>query len=313
MHRCYLGIDGGGTRTTAAVGDEEGRELARRGGRAGIVDPRWPSAAAESVLRLVREVMEAAGVSRPVEAMCAGLAGTGDPAGREVVRRSLEAAGVARRVIVCSDGEIALEGAFMGRPGVLLVAGTGSVAWGRGEDGRVERCGGWGSIAGDEGSAWALGREALRAVLRAGDGRGEETALTAAVLARTGVLLLDELPAWAGRASKAAVAELAREVVAAAAAGDRVAASLLTAGAGELAEHAVALVRRLGPWGSPPAVVLHGGLAAQPAYQSAVEVALATAGVEATIEAPVADAVTGALHMARASIPLDSATSASGS
>lgn len=296
----YLGIDGGGTRTTIALADEAGVELCRRTGSAGIVDPRWPLAAAESVLRLVREVLAQAGVKPPVEALCAGLAGTGDPEGRDAVQRALEGARVARRVVVCSDGEIALEGALLGRPGVLLVAGTGSVAWGRGEDGRMERCGGWGMIAGDEGSAYWLGREALRAALRAYDGRGEKTSLLSRVLELAGAGLVEELPRWAGRAEKGEIAALAQEVVRAAEAGDAVAASLVNQAAAALAEHAVALIRRLSPWGGPVPVVLHGGLAGAERYAATVEGRLRGESLSHHLQGAAAEPAGGALRLARA-------------
>ena len=295
----YLGIDGGGTRTTLALADENGRELARRSGPAGIVDPRRPLAAAESVVRLARELLGEAGLSAPVEGLCAGLAGTGNVVEREAVLGALEREGVARRVVVCSDGEIALEGALMGRAGVLLVGGTGSVGWGRAEDGRVERCGGWGMIAGDEGSAYALGRAALAAALRAWDGRGAETALLPRLLEVLGMAQPQAVPSWAGRAEKGEIAGLALLVVRLAEEGDAVASELVREAAEGLAEHAVALIRRLGPWRGPTPVVLHGGLARKPEFSRRVDASLRQTGEDFVFEEPGADAVTGALRSAR--------------
>lgn len=294
-----LAVDGGGTRTTIALADGDGRELVRRTGPAGIVDPRWPLAAAEAVVGLARSVLDAAGVGAPVGVLCAGLAGSGDAPSREIVQRALVSAGLARRVVVCSDGEIALEGALMGGAGVLLVAGTGSIAWGRGEDGRVARCGGWGRIVGDEGSAYWIGREALRAVLRAVDGRGEDTVLRGRVIG-PGRLVADPegIPGWAAKATKAEIAALAREVVGAAGEGDSVAQRLLHDAAAALAEHAHTLARRLAPWSGAVPVVLHGGLASEAGFSGRVIELLSREGHTLEIHEPLADPVTGAIRLA---------------
>ncbi|HEX5726012.1 MAG TPA: BadF/BadG/BcrA/BcrD ATPase family protein, partial [Longimicrobiaceae bacterium] len=175
--RVFAGVDGGGTRSTLVLADEHGRELARRVGPSGLVDPRRPTATAGMLARLLRAALRTARVSERPAALVAGLAGVGNQAEREQVQEALVASAVAERVQVRTDGEIALEGALGGGAGILLIAGTGSVAYGRGEDGRLERCGGWGMVVGDEGSGWALGRAGLAAALRAADGRGPATRL----------------------------------------------------------------------------------------------------------------------------------------
>jgi glucosamine kinase len=128
-------------------------------GPAGLVDPRRPTATAEMLTALVREALAAAELEGPAHSLCAGLAGVGNAAEREMVESALAREGVARNVCVRSDGETALHGALGGEAGLLLVAGTGSIAYGRSEDGRVERCGGWGMVTGDEGSGYATRAE----------------------------------------------------------------------------------------------------------------------------------------------------------
>ena len=209
-----LSVDGGGTRTTVALGSEDATLLIRREGPPGIIDSRRPSASVELVEQSLRWLLSEAGIEPPVAALCAGLAGAGDPEVRDEVQRLLSAAGLARLVVVCSDAEIAFEGALAGGAGILLAGGTGSVAWGRAEDGRVARCGGWGAVAGDEGSAYWLGREAVRAVMHAYDGRGPVTTLSEAVLAAVGAATVEALPGWALRAAKRDVAALAQQVFA---------------------------------------------------------------------------------------------------
>jgi glucosamine kinase len=255
-----IGIDGGGTRTTVAVADAGGREVLRRTGTAGLVDPRAPVAAAAMLIALVHEAVREAGVSGPAAALCAGLAGVGNAVERDAVRARLQHSTIAERVVVVSDGEIALEGAFRGGPGILLIAGTGSIAYGRGEDGRTERCGGWGMIVGDEGSGYAIGRAALAAALRCADGRGKQTVLLAELLERLRLSSPREIPPWAGRAAKHEIAALVPQVVRLAESGDGVASEIVRDAAREQALHAVALADRLAPWRTEPPVVFFGGV-----------------------------------------------------
>ncbi len=295
----FAGIDGGGTKTTLALADDDGRELGRRVGPAGLVDPRRPAATAEMLATLVRDALAEAGIAEKPVALCAGLAGVGNEDERGAVEAALAAAEVAERVCIVTDGEIALEGALGGEAGILVIAGTGSVAYARGEDGRVERCGGWGMVVGDEGSAWSLGRNGLAAALRAADGRGPATRLLPKFLE---LLDLDSprgIPPWAGRAEKAAVGALAVHVVEAAEQGDAVALQVVEREARELACHAVALARRLEPWSGAVPVVFHGGVLGIDFYADVVRASLEEYEYAFEVRPGVADAVAGALLYAR--------------
>ena len=258
----YLGLDGGGTHTTVLATDAAGAELARIEGDAGIVDARDPAARAGALAALVRRALARAGAEPPAAALCCALAGAGREPERRVLLAALEPLGIARTIRIVGDGDAAFHDAFGNGPGILLIAGTGSSAWGRGEDGRMARAGGWGQLLGDEGSGYALGLAGLRAVARAHDGRGPETALTEMLLAATGVGAPEELIAWTARATKAEVAALAPRVAAAGAAGDGVAAALVAQAARALAEHVQALYERLGPWRGAVGVAFSGGLIA---------------------------------------------------
>lgn len=299
----FAGVDGGGTRSTLVLADGAGRELARESGPAGLVDPRHPERSAEVIAGLVRRALERAGADAPPAALCAGLAGVGNEAERVAVERALAGAGAAGAVRIVSDGEIALHGAFGGGPGVLLVAGTGSVAYGRGADGRMERCGGWGMFVGDEGSGYAIGRAGLAAALRSVDGREAETRLLPRFLE---LLRLDgarAIPPWAGRAAKGDVAALARHVVDLAAAGDGVALRLVEQQAEQLARHVTALAHRLDPWPGDVPVVFHGGVLRSGLYASLVERSMDRDSHRFRIQRAEADAVHGALAYARALAP----------
>jgi glucosamine kinase len=298
----YAGADGGGTKTTVALCDGGGRELARVEGPAGLVDPREPEASAQVVADLVRQAMGDAGLSHTPAALVAGLAGVGNPAERDAVRNALQAMDVAASVRIVTDGEIALEGALGGGPGVLLIAGTGSVAYGRGPDGRIERCGGWGMTVGDEGSGFAIGCAGLTAALYAHDGRGPRTALLDDLMHAIGVTDPRGIPPWALRAEKSEVAALARPVLDAAEGGDEVALGVIAVQARELARHVVALGTRLAPWPAPVHVVFHGGVLQSPLYARLVTEYLDADPQDFTVKPAVADAVAGALSMARGGV-----------
>ena len=295
----FAGVDGGGTRTTLVLADDEGREVARRVGPAGLVDPRDPGATARMLADLARQAAAAAGLAEPPVALCAGLAGVGNEAERSAVEQQLRSAGVAGRVQVVTDGEIALEGALGDGPGILLIAGTGSVAYGRGGGGRVERCGGWGMVLGDEGSGWAIGRGGLAAALRAADGRGPATRLLDHFVRRLELEGPRGIPPWAGRAEKADVAALARDVIALAEQGDVAARGVVEREARELACHAAALARRLEPWEGEVPVVFHGGVLSIPFYAELVEGALDEWAFDFRVRPAASDAVHGALSFAR--------------
>ncbi|MHB9301873.1 BadF/BadG/BcrA/BcrD ATPase family protein [Thermofilum pendens] len=167
----------------------------------------------------------------------------------------------ARRVYVRHDAEVALVGATLGEPGVIVIAGTGSVAGARNRRGDYARCGGWGYLLGDEGSAYWIAREALRAVLWAFDGRGPPTELTGAVLGALGLSSPEDLvpKVYAEGVGVRELARLAPLVTEAARRGDAVARRIVEEAAYHLALHVVTLVRRLG-MEEPVKVALVGGV-----------------------------------------------------
>ena len=150
-----------------------------------------------------------------------------------------------------TDVIAAFHDAFGDGPGVLLIAGTGSIAWGRAEDGREGRVGGWGHHIGDEGSGYAIGVDALRRVARNADGRGPETnAARTSSSRRLGLAGIDGLVQWAATADGAEVAALAPVVAAAADGGDAVAGEILDHAVEELERHVLTILENLGPWHS---------------------------------------------------------------
>lgn len=239
-----VGIDGGGTRARAVVLDATGAELARAEGPAGIVRAEDPVSAAEVVAELTRRVLAAAGASPAQAVLCCALAGAGRAPEREAVRVALALSGVAADVVVVGDAEALLADAFDGGAGVLLIAGTGSIAWARGVDGRQHRVGGWGHIMGDEGSGYDIGREALSAIARTSDEREAASTLFDACRPATGVERPEDLIAWASHAAKADIAALAPVVLECADAGDDAALRIRERAVRELVLLTTTVVRR---------------------------------------------------------------------
>lgn len=258
----FVGIDGGGTRARAVAMDARGNEIARVFGGPGRVRPEDPGAGAAALADLTERALRAAGAQPPAAGLCCALAGAGREAERLALTAALIRETIAMRIHVITDAEAALYDAFGDGPGLLLIGGTGSIAWGRTADGRTARTGGWGQRLGDEGSGFALGLGALRATVRAHDGRGPMTSLVEAVLAHAEVPAPEQLVGWTARAEKGEIAALAPVVAEAAAEGDDVAKALVAEAARDLALHVSTLQRRLSPWEETPTLALAGGLLA---------------------------------------------------
>lgn len=257
--KVVAGVDGGGTRTRALLVDGKGVALGRGEGPAGLVRPGRAGRSARAVQRALERARDAAGFQGPLEALWVGLAGAGREEARRQVRRTLEELELARRVRVGTDVEGAYRDAFAGDTGILLVAGTGSMALARGPDGAWVRVGGWGALLGDEGSGYWIGVRALRAVLAAHDGRGAATDLTAAALEAFDVAGPRELVDAAAEVQKAEIASLAARVSRAAESGDAVAEGILSEAVEALLAHLRAARWRLGSDQSVP-LALSGGL-----------------------------------------------------
>ncbi|MGH7341948.1 MAG: N-acetylglucosamine kinase [Candidatus Rokuibacteriota bacterium] len=266
-----VGVEGGGTHTTALAVTLDGSPVARRVGAAALIKSPEPAARLAELESLVRHLIQEAGSQPPVAALCCALAGVGREHVRLAVEQELVRASLADKVSVITDAEAALQDAFGDGPGVLLISGTGSIAWGRDAQGRPARVGGWGILLGDEGSGYAMGLAALRAIARADDGRAQTTALTSVILARFALQAPSDLIAWTDNATKAQIAAIAPAVLTVADRDDT-AATIVNQAADALVSHLSALLVRLAPWTEPPRVALAGGtLAAGRAFRSVVE------------------------------------------
>jgi N-acetylglucosamine kinase-like BadF-type ATPase len=258
MH--VLGLDAGGTKTVCLLADEQGRVLAEaRGSGANL------QAVGElEVEKVLHGVMEEALGSTGLlpAAICLGIAGVDRPDDSAVVRALMKRIGYQARVLIVNDALVALEAGAPEQPGVVVISGTGSIAYGRNARGEAARAGGWGYVLGDEGSGYWIGRAALRAVLRESDRRGPKTALSALLLEHFGLAhpqgLIHEV--YHSHLKPAAIGSLAKCVQTAFSHGDAVAIGILRGAANELESAALSVARRLEMVGQPFAFILAGGI-----------------------------------------------------
>jgi N-acetylglucosamine kinase-like BadF-type ATPase len=243
-----LGVDGGATKTRAILTDAEYRILGE-----GVAGPSNPlrvgyENALAAILAAVDQACEAAGVQRvDISAAEIGLAGVRRPDIRKRMKETLKGLGIGSFELV-TDSDIALFGATEGKPGMVLIAGTGSICCGINSHKKHFCSGGWGPIAGDEGSGSWIARRALQAVAQASDGRREPTALTAAACKYFNVTRADELSSaiYAPTMTHGRIAGFCTLVIDAAKEGDAAAIEIVNAAGKELGMAAVAAVRGLG-------------------------------------------------------------------
>jgi len=188
-----IGIDGGGTKTTAILADSSGVILAEEAGGPSNFQIMGTEKAAGTLFTLMTNLCQSAGHTiGEVHALVAGLTGAGRESDQERLRAAFQEHarkfGVQfGRIRIDSDARVALEGAFEGASGIILISGTGSIAFSKTPEGEILRTGGWGRFIGDEGSGYVIGRDGLTAVSKELDGRGRKTILTAMVADRFGL------------------------------------------------------------------------------------------------------------------------------
>jgi N-acetylglucosamine kinase-like BadF-type ATPase len=262
MPSYFLGVDGGQSSTTAIIGDETGRIAGvGRGGPCNHVGSHEGRARfIEAILRSVEGACAQAGLDIAelrFTGACLGL--SGGPAEKEAILREILASD---RTLVTDDAHIALAGATAGEPGVVVIAGTGSIAWGRNGEGRTARAGGWGALFGDEGGGFWIARQALRAALRWEEGWGVPTSLRARLLDYTGAKNINDLlhRCYTDEFPRPRVASLSILVNHAAEAGEPAALRILDDAARELALLAVAVRGQLFPAPEPALVTYSGGV-----------------------------------------------------
>jgi len=243
----YLGIDGGGTKTRCLLGDETTVLAEAMTGGCSVIR-HGERQAREALHAAVRQVCATAKISpEQIRAICIGAAGAARPQIAAVIRGILTELAprlVPANIEVVADTVVALEAAFGAGPGVIAIAGTGSIVYGRNAAGRTARAGGWGFAISDEGSGHWIGRRAISTVLNAHD-QGIETALTAMVFHAWKIGTVDELVLQANAAPPPDFPRLFPIVLRAAEQADTLARDLLAEAGVELAQIAGIVLRRL--------------------------------------------------------------------
>jgi N-acetylglucosamine kinase-like BadF-type ATPase len=293
-----LGVDGGGTKTLALLGDLNGNVLAR-----GVSGPsNYNAVGFDAACSALESAIHMACKDYPGElsALCLGLAGAGRKEDIERFQNWAVDKFPKTAVKVVSDAEILLMAGAPSGPALVLICGTGSIVYGRTVTGELIRAGGWGYLFGDEGSGYTIGIAALRAVMHAYDGRGPQTLLSELMLERYGLHTPPELihTIYGSESPRAAVAALSDLVEQAARRGDSVAIAILDESSHELARAIAAVYPKLGTSIVP--LVITGGTILHGRYlKKAFNHACETQRLAFTAVRYVAEPAEGALKLAR--------------
>ncbi|MFI5252687.1 MAG: N-acetylglucosamine kinase [Bacteroidota bacterium] len=307
--RFVIGIDGGGTKSHALICALDGEVIAEaKGGPSNLQIIGIPQTTMVLFDLIQRCCQQANCGPESIQAIVMGLAGAGRAAEKAELVDKLFALGnekqfPLRNVTIETDAKIALDAAFAGGPGIVIIAGTGSIALYRTETNQILRAGGWGRILGDEGGGYAISRHALNIVLRHHDGRIEETILTQKVLDHFKIVSVEELiPKVYFQSTD--IAAFAPKVFDAALKHDHVAQKILTDNAIELVDLARVLLKKVPPKRKIPIALMGGILEFDNPYSKLVAERTRAALPQIVIQKPKFPAAYGAviigLHAFRA-------------
>ena len=300
----YAGWDGGGTATTIECIDKAGNTVLRA--KVGPLNVHGNTIAqvSQSVREALQHMDSLPGGLLAFEGLCVAGAGVSGAKTRDVWEKTLSSCGYEGSYHLSADFEAALYGAFGGNAGIALISGTGSVCYGKNSAGEHQRCGGWGHRFDDEGSGYAIGRDVLKAVVRAHDGREQPTLLTNLVFSAWNVNSIPELisTAYAPETGKKEIAALSALCCDAYADGDNAAEMILEKAAKSLEELLTATADALTTTDAPEfstavETAFFGGLLQKDAVlHMALENSIDSRFL---IREPIADAARGAAIMSR--------------
>lgn len=296
----FLGIDAGGSQTTCAVGDETTVIATATTEGSNVI--RWGEAEARTQLHeAIQQACASANVKlAKVRRICVGMAGAARPVISSVVKEMV-AEIFPGDVEVVGDMVIAMEAAFAGKSGVIVIAGTGSIAYGKNKDGHTARAGGWGFAISDEGSGHWIGRNAVSGVMRAQDeDEASPTGLALSILHAWHLQNLDELVRTANASPSPDFSNLFPHVLTAADAGDPIARTVLTQAGAELAGLAKIVIGRLFEETPSVPVAMSGGVFRNSSLvRNVFYNSLRSEYPQAVVAASVVEPVKGALELAR--------------
>ena len=300
--RYLMGIDGGGSKTTAMLTDEAGCILGQGTAGASNFQVGGHQAAYAAILAAMAAAWAEAGiVSQPLSALCIGLSGVDRPGERAFFQQWAAETHHQARVVIVNDAELVLAAGTPAGWGLTLICGTGSIVYGRSPAGQRARADGWGHLLGDEGSGYAIGLAALRAVMRAHDGRGPATALSEAILAHWALEIATDLVprVYQELHGKHEIAALASTVEAMAAEGDPVAQHILANAGRELALAAQAVAYRLDLVAPVPCALAGGVVVGGRLVRHEFQIAAEELNLTLTPVTLVADPARGAIALAQ--------------
>jgi N-acetylglucosamine kinase-like BadF-type ATPase len=296
----FLGIDAGGSQTTCVVGDES--SVLATASREGSNIIRWGETEARTQLQeAIKQACAGANVKlAEVQRICVGMAGAARPVISSIVK-GIIAEIYPGEVEVVGDMVIAMEAAFGSKPGIVVIAGTGSIAYGKSKDGHTARAGGWGFAISDEGSGHWIGRNAVSGVMRAQDeDEASPTGLALSILHAWHLQTVDELVRAANASPSPDFSNLFPHVLAAADAGDPIARTVLTQAGAELAGLAKIVISRLFEESPSVPVAMSGGVFRNSALvRNVFYNSLRSEYPQSVVGATVVEPVAGALQLAR--------------
>lgn len=297
-----IGIDGGGTRTQMKIASMDGKLLARCEGGPVNINSIGRHLMWQTLSELTQKgLADIGGLISDCAAVCLGIAGAGRQEEKRIITDMLKEIGYRNNVIIVDDAHVALYGGIGSDVGIVLIAGTGSICYGRNKNGESCRSGGWGYILGDEGSGYDIGLQALKHLVRSYDGREERTLLCSLVMERLKIGSIDEVIGLIYRSceGRTAIAGLAPVVDEAYEAGDEYAKVILEKAASELFQCACSIIKALGFTDIPVKLVLSGSVLEKSKYirKRVIDAVSGQYPLIATVKA-LDDAAWGAVQMA---------------
>lgn len=263
MNRYVIGVDGGGTKTNFVLIDSLGNIIASARGESTNYQVVGGKKLREELLKGFDILIKQSNLpANKIDHIFLGLAGAGRESDRKEIVALFHDTEFNKKVIVDSDAMAALAGAFATGPGIIIISGTGAICFGKNNQGKIVRSGGWGYLLGDEGSGYFIGREAIIAALKDFDGRGEKTSLKDKLAAHFRLNSIDQIipQIYQNRIDRVAIADLAPIVFAEAKNGDTVAAEIIRRTGKELGLLAKAVAQRLNFEGEEIRVALIGSI-----------------------------------------------------
>ena len=285
------GVDGGGTKTTAICCTSQGKEIARR-----VFGPfNLNSIGMQSFESILNELVTFLDETGNCRALCIGAAGITNNQVSECAKAVLGKTGIPYKLM--GDYEIAHTGALNGKEGIILIAGTGSVCYGKNRAGNTVMAGGWGHLIGDAGSGYGIGRDALSAVARMYDGYGEPTILKDLLASELKLDTAEKIISYVYSNDKSAVAALSPVVDKAYSMGDAVATQIIRSNAESLVQLVKAVASRL-DFSSCDVALLGGLLENETALNAELNRCLRDFNANLTVIAPLHNASVGAVKEA---------------